>query len=125
MKFVKSVVVVGTAVLAAGMFSVGPAQAERVPECDNSAWKPYKPAWNVVAGDGKREGNLCGNASVVVNVYRETGWSDELIASREQTFATGVLTATSEPLWVSCESFYTQIRLNGETKAQSDTVRLC
>lgn len=72
--------------------------------------------------DVRRAGDQCGNASVVATVYKETGWWDELAASYERTFATGTITATGG--CIGSGQYYTQIRLNGTTEAQSDAVSL-
>lgn len=58
----------------------------------------------------------------MANVYKETGWFDELAASYERTYATGTITATGSCL--GSGQYYTQIRLNGTTEAQSDAVSL-
>ncbi|GAA3622784.1 hypothetical protein [Nonomuraea insulae] len=94
--------------------------------CDNAAWKPY---WTVgpgptgtVNGEVRRQGATCGNVSVVAVVYKESGWWDDVVASHERTFAVGTLRARG-----TCPGdnyYYTQIRINGVTMAESDQVRL-
>ena len=126
MTFGKRATLVAATGLFAALATAGAAQAEpTAAACDNAAFAPYlTPGPNgwLVNGDVRREGDTCGNASVVANVYKDTGWWDELAASFERTFATGPITATGDCL--GSGDYYTQIRLDGETVAESDPVRL-
>lgn len=94
--------------------------------CDNAAWKPYWTAGpgptGTINGEVRRQGATCGNVSVVAVVYEETGFWDEVVASNERTYAVGTLRARG-----TCPGdsyYYTQIRINGVTMAESDQVRI-
>ncbi|HEY0616394.1 MAG TPA: hypothetical protein VGD15_02355 [Kribbella sp.] len=120
----KIAAVAGIALMTAGISTTAQATTTGVLGCDNAAWKPYKTGTGrgFVTGEVQRSGDSCGNASVVVTVYRENGFFDQLVASREQTFAYGRLAATGTCLGTG--DFYTQIRINGVTVAQSDAVHI-
>lgn len=95
--------------------------------CDNAAWKPYWTAGptqpGTINGEVRRQGATCGNVSVVAVVYREHGWWDEVVASHERIYAVGTLRARGT-CWQGNNEYYTQIRINGTTMAQSDHVSI-
>jgi hypothetical protein len=111
-----SAALVGVAAVGAGLLTAAPAHAQALAQCENIAHRPTQSV-GTVHGLVERRNAWCGNASVVITIYKENGWWDTLVAASEDYFATGSVEASGPH--AGNGEYFVEIRVNGETVGQS------